>query len=60
MIKKIIKNMSSEKNIIKNQMKQLIMKIKTNENINLLENKLLNESEKENDKKKQKIILKIF
>ncbi len=33
-------------------MKQLIMKIKTNENINLLENKLLNESEKENDKKK--------
>ncbi len=36
------------------------MKIKTNENINILENKLLNESEKEIDKKKQKIILKIF
>ncbi len=29
-------------------MKKLIMKIKTNEIINLLENKLLNESEKKN------------
>ncbi len=43
--------MNSEKNIIKID-EEINNEIKTNENMNLLENKLLNEKEKEIDKKK--------